>query len=37
MEEEITNTNNYVDWVKWVFDAKKRKMPCLNPQVIQKF
>jgi hypothetical protein len=25
MEEEIIDTNNYVDRLKWVFDAKKRK------------
>jgi len=25
MEEEIIDIDNYVDWLKWVFDAKKRK------------
>jgi hypothetical protein len=25
MEEEITNTNDYVYWLKWVSDAEKRK------------
>jgi hypothetical protein len=25
MKEEITNANNYVDWLKWVSDAEKRR------------
>jgi hypothetical protein len=25
MEEEITNVDDYADWIKWVFDAEKGK------------
>jgi hypothetical protein len=25
MEEEITDVDNYADWIKWVFNAKKGK------------
>jgi hypothetical protein len=25
MEEEIIDANDYADWLKWVFDVKKRK------------
>jgi hypothetical protein len=25
MEEEITDSDDYVDWIKWAFDAKERK------------
>jgi len=25
MEEEITDAYDYVDWLKWVFDAEKSK------------
>jgi hypothetical protein len=25
MEEEITDTDDYADWIKWVYDAEKGK------------
>jgi hypothetical protein len=25
MEEEITDIDDYVDWIMWVFNAKERK------------
>jgi len=25
MGEEITDVDNYIDWIKWVFDAEKGK------------
>jgi hypothetical protein len=25
MEEEITNADDYVDWIKWVYNAEKGK------------
>jgi hypothetical protein len=25
MEEEISDVNDYVNWLKWVYDAKRRR------------
>jgi predicted aspartyl protease len=31
MEEEITDANDYEDWMRWVSDAE----PCMNPHMMQ--
>jgi hypothetical protein len=36
MKEEITNANNYADWLKWVSDAEKEGKSSLNLQVVHK-
>jgi hypothetical protein len=43
MEEEIIDFNDYVDWIKWVSDAKERKHAifksrgCAEVPVLLKF
>jgi hypothetical protein len=31
MREEISDPDDYVDWIQWVFDAEKGKQPRREP------
>jgi hypothetical protein len=36
MEEEISDVNDYVNWLKWVYDAKRRRHAMLESSNCEK-
>jgi hypothetical protein len=37
MEEEMSNVDDYVDWLKWVSDAKRRRQAMFKFSNCEKF